>query len=443
MKKSFMASCECVIILIFIFILIDNYLLHNPKISYLIGQSVVIRHVCNVIPTHLMSYSCDILVTGNASQLLSYIRFYKKFSSKTSANHWRYGVLLLNDVYRLHLIKNVFIGPSRELIYERTLYTHPNYFEGTFFEINRVVVDLYNSTISGFDFLCTFYGDMYKIFPVLLLYPASVINNSVFPVYSRCYISTYSEIFSIFGLNTEIRTLQYNELYFSYNAYLIFNDLHFSIHFNELTNRFSRYFKAMLNLSNMKPSKYVLLNRKPGGWRYIKNFRVFVQSVRKQFSSIKWTIYPSHFETMYMNALYFAKVRFICMMAGSNTMHLMFSSENIGQVIICSVTIDLIFIFSVIKKIWTEVVLLNGFEHYEKTSVKLNPITVLPSIGNVIYAILNMKWRPFDKYSRQEDYYFNISGRFIASDMNHANSAEKCNSNDTLYDFMKAKYHIM
>lgn len=64
------------------------------------------------------------------------------------------------------MLKNVFLGPNKEVIYYKTLYVDPNHFECTFFERSRFVVGCYSSCIVCFDFLCTFYGDMYKIFPI-------------------------------------------------------------------------------------------------------------------------------------------------------------------------------------------------------------------------------------------------------------------------------------
>lgn len=339
-----------------------------------------------------------------------YVRFVN-FNNKSvfkSAYHWRFGIYNQSEYYYILHLKRLYVSPIREITDGNTYFLHPNYFEGNCLPRVANVVLSCNSCVCGFDGLCTFYGDMFKFFPLFLLYPREIINNAVIPLYKKFYYRSIADLFALLNISAALVKLNRDEFVYSENVYITFNRLHNNLHFNALTRNFSAILRRAFKLDEIEPHQYVLLNRRIFKCRYIINFGSFVRKVVKKFKDINWTIFPGTFPSISETAKNFGLVRFICMMAGSNTMNLIYSKSEIGQVVIISTPIDILFLLAETMRIWTEVVILTGFRHYSHKPIFIRYQSIEPSIRYVLYAIANKKWPNTDC-----DSYFPLEGNLI------------------------------
>ena len=331
-------------------------------------------------------------------------KFCMNMNNYTSSYHVLYPLNATNAIYS-------FVSPIIREYYRflhcQNILCSPN---KTFLTLTNKIINIYQvrfkmkqnlrieNTYEHIIYLYSSWGNVFGHFFIdalsaLQKIPTEIINKSMIMV--SFYNHNAIEYLKLFDIQEDRILNDINYWYFAKNLYIIYPiEEIFGFIGSEFPNVVN-ILRNKLNVSLIKGSRYIFINRPKGTKRCISNFQEFFNYIQITIPSINWEIDENFtYKDISEGAKRYATFKLLVTPTGSNTLNCLFMNTNYttGVCFIYSRDYDFALAFTMIVfKIWA-----NGFcNSFYHNVIGINNCNIfygLTCIKRLLYALNNSVW---------------------------------------------------
>ncbi|EAY01502.1 hypothetical protein TVAG_107610 [Trichomonas vaginalis G3] len=327
----------------------------------------------------------------NNTECLNYSKHFKKpelipkFGEKRfidNVNNFYGKIVIYKDAYATHTgefaINNVTIRPPYD--------TGPDFIR--VFDDGPVVFECEKACIFGHLFTANLGHYTHDYLAPLMLLPQDFLDDCVV-IFARHQEKLTEEYMKIIGI---CQYIIIDELEWVHAKYLAVategrpHNCHFGVPIYLLYQKVKGYF----HFDEIKPTQYVLMNRKPKRARRILNFKNITKAAQKRFPEVSFKIIPDPESTIQEYAKIFSSIKFLFTPTGSNCIKSLFMHRGTVIVIASGDMFDfsiVSFIASIDIKI---VYFVNPFDHRYAFNCSIDMAIDAMKAG--LYYSKNGKW---------------------------------------------------
>ena len=260
----------------------------------------------------------------------------------------------------------------------------------------RVTREL-DSVIALTHFPISFSSCFYNVFFAILVIPMDVIkrSNLIVPVTSYPFIREIYD--TVFGYK-ELIMLDYSEYLQVKELHTVINPTPGISHYSTPAHNFSILYREKFNLTKIKATEHVLINREKQYARHLKNFDELVAYVRENIPEYKWTVMQDKFSTMLEAGKEWAKIKVLLTPTGSNLVRCIAMSPGTAILCIFANRYDWeVIAITQVFDLFLYVLPIPAMRHYVKTTRNiLDPERAVKALRSVCYASENGRWSDLD-----------------------------------------------